>query len=51
MEVKSGRPSRLSGLAAFRARYPHSKALLIGSEGIPLANFFTNAPADFFKAQ
>jgi predicted AAA+ superfamily ATPase len=48
LEVKSGRPGRLSGLAAFRARYPQAKFLLIGSEGIRLDDFFAAAPADFF---
>jgi predicted AAA+ superfamily ATPase len=49
LEVKSGRPGRLGGLPAFRARYPHSRALVIGSEGIPLQDFFAASPADFFK--
>jgi predicted AAA+ superfamily ATPase len=48
VEVKSGRPGRLSGLAAFRARYPHAHALVIGSDGIPLQDFFSRPPSDFF---
>jgi hypothetical protein len=47
LEVKSGRPGRLSGLAAFRARYPHAHALVVGGHGIPLEVFFARAPADF----
>lgn len=49
LEVKSGRPGRLSGLAAFRARYPRSHALLIGGQGIPLEDFFARSPADFLS--
>jgi len=47
LEVKSGRPGRLSGLAAFRARYPRSRALLVGGDGIPLDDFFARSPSDF----
>lgn len=48
VEVKSGRPGRLSGLAAFHTRYPKARTLLVGSEGIPLDVFFSRPPADFF---
>jgi uncharacterized protein len=50
LEVKSGRPGRISGLSAFRARYPNSRSLLIGAEGIPLHDFFER-PADHFLSQ
>lgn len=50
LEVKSGRPGRLSGLATFRARYPRSHALLIGGDGIPLDHFFARSPADFLSS-
>ena len=46
LEVKSGRPGRLGGFAAFRARYPESRALLIGGDGIPLQDFFGRHPAE-----
>lgn len=49
VEVKSGRPGRLSGLAAFRARYPKAKALVLGAEGIPLEEFFSHPPTDWFR--
>jgi len=49
VEVKSGRPGRLSGLAAFRARYPKAKALVLGAEGIPLEEFFSRPPTDLFR--
>jgi hypothetical protein len=51
VEVKSGRTGRLSDLAAFRARYPHSHALLVGSDGIPLQDFFARPPSDFFTSR
>jgi predicted AAA+ superfamily ATPase len=47
IEVKSGRPGRLSGLAAFRKRYPKAQALLVGGEGIPLTEFFSRQAADW----
>jgi predicted AAA+ superfamily ATPase len=45
IEVKSGRSGRVSGLTAFRQRYPRSKALVVGAEGIPLAEFLATSPA------
>ncbi len=44
IEVKSGRPGRISGLHAFRSRYSSAKALLVGSGGIPLDEFFQTDP-------
>jgi predicted AAA+ superfamily ATPase len=44
LEVKTGRPGKLSGLDVFRARYPKAKLWLVGSNGIKLEDFF-NAPA------
>jgi predicted AAA+ superfamily ATPase len=48
IEVKSGRPGRLSGLAAFRKRYPKAPALLVGGEGVPLAEFFSRPATEWF---
>lgn len=48
IEVKSGVPGKLSGLAAFRKRYPKSKAFLIGSHGIPLEEFFSKPALSWF---
>ncbi|MFZ9745143.1 MAG: ATP-binding protein [Opitutaceae bacterium] len=48
VEVKSGRPGRLSGMAAFRARYPKAGALVLGGEGIPLEEFFQRAATSWF---
>ena len=42
IEVKSGRPDKISGLAAFKNKYPKASPLLIGSSGIPLETFFEN---------
>jgi hypothetical protein len=36
VEVKSVRSDRVSGLAAFRKRYPRSMAWLVGDSGVPL---------------
>lgn len=42
IEVKSGRPDKISGLAAFKKKYPKANPLIIGSSGIPLEKFFEN---------
>lgn len=42
IEVKSGRPDKVSGLAAFKMKYPKASPLIIGSSGIPLEKFFEN---------
>jgi predicted AAA+ superfamily ATPase len=42
IEVKSGRPDKISGLAAFKMKYPKASPLIIGSSGIPLEKFFEN---------
>jgi hypothetical protein len=47
LEIKSERPGRIGGLAAFRKRYPRSRPLLIGGDGIPLQEFFARSPAAF----
>ncbi|MBI4872494.1 MAG: ATP-binding protein [Candidatus Riflebacteria bacterium] len=44
VEVKSGRPGRLEGLTAFRRRFPSARALVIGSGGMPLEEFFSEHP-------
>ncbi|MFN0127856.1 MAG: ATP-binding protein [Verrucomicrobiales bacterium] len=49
LEVKSGRPGRTSGLQAFRQRYPAAHALVIGSGGIPLDEFFADPPSVWFE--
>lgn len=41
LEVKSGRVGKIPGLAKFIRQYPDAEPLIIGSGGIPLAEFFT----------
>jgi uncharacterized protein len=41
IEVKSGRSGKAAGLTRFRNRFPEAKALLVGVQGIPLADFFS----------
>jgi len=41
IEVKSGRSGKTAGLIRFRARYPDAKAILVGAQGIPLEEFFS----------
>jgi uncharacterized protein len=50
LEVKSGRGGRISGLAAFRARYPSARALLVGADGIPLEEFLGSDPRRLLEA-
>jgi predicted AAA+ superfamily ATPase len=49
VEVKSGRGSRLSGMAAFRKQHPKARALLVGSGGLPLEEFFAAEASEFFQ--
>jgi predicted AAA+ superfamily ATPase len=46
IEVKSGRPGATSGLDAFRRRQPKARALIVGSGGIPLEEFFRVDPRE-----
>ena len=48
LEVKSGRPGRLSGLRYFRERYPKAKAWIVGAEGVKLEEFFVRPAAEWF---
>ncbi len=47
IEIKSGRPGRLSGMESFRRRFPAARTLLVGSGGISLEEFFHANPMDF----
>jgi len=48
IEVKSGLPGKTSGLTAFRKRYPKAKSFLIGSQGVPLEEFFSKPALSWF---
>jgi uncharacterized protein len=48
LEVKSGRPRSASGLHMFHKQYPKAKTLIVGSGGIPLEQFFSTPPMDWF---
>ncbi len=46
IEVKSGRPDKLAGLHAFRRQFPAARALVVGSGGMPLEEFFLADPRE-----
>lgn len=44
IEVKSGRRhGRLAGLTAFQSRFPNARLLVVGTGGVPLNEFFSEA--------
>ncbi|MFZ4115514.1 MAG: ATP-binding protein [Chthoniobacterales bacterium] len=49
IEVKSGLPRKLSGLAAFKKAYLKAKSFLIGSHGVPLEEFFSKPALSWFS--
>lgn len=49
VEIKSGRRGKLSGLERFRSKYHESKALVVGSSGIPIERFFSEPAEAWFK--
>jgi len=44
IEVKSGRPGKPDGMAAFCRTYPRARPLIIGGGGLPLEEFFASWP-------
>ena len=50
IEVKSGRPRATAGLDVFRRNYPAARVLQLGGGGIPLEQFFSHEPTEFFRA-
>lgn len=46
IEVKSGRPGALAGMAAFAKAHPDSRPLLLGTGGMPLEEFFSRDPRE-----
>ena len=49
IEVKSGRPGRLSGIEAFKKRYPKARIWLVGSGGGNLDEFFLHPATEWFR--
>jgi len=49
VEVKSGRGDKVSGMVAFRKRYPKAKAWLVGATGIKLEEFFSQPAPEWFQ--
>src|SRR5262249_32821872 len=48
IEAKSGRARKHPGLTAFRRRYPKTKTWIIGTGGVPLADFFSRPAEAWF---
>lgn len=44
IEVKSGRPGKPDGMAAFCRTYPRARPVIIGGGGLPLEEFFASSP-------
>ena len=49
IEVKSGRMGKVSGLDAFRKRYPDARMIVLGGNGIPLQDFFSRPAEAWFE--
>lgn len=49
IEVKSGRPGKWSGVAAFKQRYPKAQVWLVGAGGVKLEEFFRRPVAEWFE--
>lgn len=47
VEIKTSRSRRRSGLPAFLASHPGSRALIVGAGGMPLEEFFGSDPRDW----
>jgi hypothetical protein len=50
IEIKSGRGRRMSGLTAFKQRYPRATAWVVGDTGMPLSEFFARSPEEWLAA-
>lgn len=49
LEVKSGRPGHVGGVAAFQRKVPQARRLVVGSGGMALEEFFGVDPADLLR--
>ena len=50
LEVKSGRGGRIGGLRQFLKQHPSARALVIGSDGIPLEEFLGSDPRSVLES-
>ena len=48
IEVKSGNPKNAKGISGFLKMYPEARPMIVGSEGMPLDEFFRSEPRDLF---
>jgi hypothetical protein len=48
IEVKSGKPKNPKGIPGFLKMYPKARTMIVGSEGMPLEEFFRSNPRDLF---
>jgi predicted AAA+ superfamily ATPase len=48
IEVKSGNPKNPKGISGFLKMYPEARTMIVGSEGVPLEEFFRSDPRDLF---
>lgn len=46
IEVKSGAPGKMSGVDAFRRRFPAARIVIIGTGGLDIQDFFESYPPD-----
>lgn len=49
LEIKSGRRSRNNGLGLFREAFHPYKSMIVGTGGIPIAEFLSYDPDEFFR--
>ena len=48
--MESGRPQRPQGLEAFHRQHADAVPVIVGTGGIPLADFFAAEPGDLLAA-
>jgi predicted AAA+ superfamily ATPase len=49
VEVKSGRPAKCPGIAAFRRRHPEARPMIVGAGGLPVDEFFATDPRELLR--
>jgi predicted AAA+ superfamily ATPase len=48
IEVKSGAKTKLSGMGAYKRKFPQCKTYLIGQTGLPVSHFLQTNPIDLY---